>query len=1489
MAADALPGNGGAKLSDDDEFPRGGAPLKYIPLCDLYSATSPCVTASGSKKVKAAVRKPPQTNGHGQLAKHPITLESQFGIVYSRRRKRAESTNFMKGLLLDAELEADGRGEGAVVKQRRVRNVELGSDCKSSEESDDPTSLSDDLDKTDCRYVRETRNACRIVNNSHVKKRKIDSSETVVKNSGARRMKKWVRLSFEGVDPDKFIELQCKVFWPLDASWYSGHITGYNYETRRHHLKYEDGEQEDLVLSKERIKFHISLKEMQSMELKLCEKSPEADELDANEMMVLAATLDDDCQEIETGDLIWAKLTGLSLSASGFALRHAVWPAIVLDESHVGKHKGLNKISGEKSVIVQFFGTYDFARVPRKQVIQFLKGLLTSCHSKCKKPTFVRGLEEAKVYSQAMDVLGMVVNSTAYLLCLDFGVNEMALVPVEPQYKEVHQQTGCSVLYLSEQRLPVKMQQLRDGVDGDVKDNRSGVNEDGADSGGESLSYDKILKKLDDLKSCKLEDGELQIVSLGKIVRDSSNFQNEKYIWPEGYTAVRKFTSLTDPTLHTMYEMEVLRDVDSRTKPLFKVKGDNGEESTPKTAPPCLMCWKYYDLPIRSTRPSTTKLTMMKQKTNKPRKGNEEQVTRAKRKMNKQKEGNDPVSFQRRSGLRPRHRHGHGPDVRGAEEEISNSRSVAKGSQLACKKMKNSSAGYRPVTVTWKDLDKCNVCHMDEEYENNLFLQCDKCRMMSKVHARCYGELEPSGGVLWLCNLCRPGAPVSPLCCLCPVVGGAMKPTADDCWAHLACAIWIPETCLSDIKKMEPIDGIDRINKDRWKLICSICHVSYGACIQCSDFNCRVSFHPLCARAAGFCLEPEDMDRVHAALLDEDEEDQSIQLLSFCQRHRPKSNENMLSDKRIVQKEDEHAEYIPPINPSGCARTEIYDYRKKRAKNGQDGPSSKRLYVENVPHIPGGFSHHMPLWNKMSSSEPGGSKHSVDLLELKNLQLKSSREFLSVADKYNHMKETYRRRLAYGKSRIHGFGVFTKLPYKAGDMVIEYTGEVIRGSVADRREHLSYDKLVGAGTYIFRVDDNRVLDATKAGSIAQFSSIGERLACHCGSSRCRGTVNDIESSFWRTMESGKSVEDVVVVAMAELEMLQFSKSSLTSAGIMANTATRSFLQVAVTEEATPPLRVVQIEGLVILKIIKHCKEFSPALVTGQLLGLDVGSVLEVTNCFPFPIREEDEEIEAEGANYQLEMMRCLREVNVDNNTVGWYQSTMFGSFQTVELIETFMNYQENIRRCVCIIYDPSRANQGVLALKALKLSDTFMELYRTNNFKGEKLREKNLSFVDIFEEIPIKVSNSALISAFMTELEADTPVTQCDYDRLQLSTSPVLERNVEFLIECMDDLSMEQQKFQFYYRNLSRQEAQKQAWLQKRRAENVSRKNAGEEPLPEEDHTNSIFKPIPEPSRLDSFLFAVWIAYLLFIALVLDIVAGQSFSRLYLMKALHEK
>ncbi|GFQ04380.1 histone-lysine n-methyltransferase atx2 [Phtheirospermum japonicum] len=1065
---------------EEDEFQRGNAPLKYIPLCDVYSATSPCVTARGSKKVKAAARKPPEVitiNSHDQLKQQPrpITVKPPLTFVYFRRRKRKEREPcFFEGYAAKLEeLEVDD-GEERVergIKRRKkgISNelIKLGVDCKSSCKLDVDTRSSDRLDKTNCKNVSRNNNSDSKVNNRESRKRKEDCLESELRNSAAAGTKKWAWLSFEGVDPKKFIGLQCKVYWPLDANWYSGHIVGYSSETGRHHVKYEDEEEENLILSNERVKFHVSFEEMQRLKLKFRDKNPEADGIDVNEMMVLAASLDD-CQEIETGDIIWAKLTG-----------HAVWPAIVLDESNVGERKGLKKISGEKSVLVQFFGTHDFARVTRKQVISFLKGLLSSCHSKCKKPAFVRGLEEAK-------------------------------------------------MYLTERRLPTRMLQLQDGIDVDINDSRSRDNENGTGSGDEEcMSHEEISKKLDDLKSCPLEEGELHVITLGRIVKDTGNFQNERFIWPEGYTAVRMFPSITDPSEHALYKMEVLRDAALRIRPLFRVTTANGEEFT---GPTPSACWNKIYKRIRTA-----------QIRNRDYKADQNFAS-----------GSYMFGFSH-------------SNVSKLIKEMSQSQSSSRSSQLESRKTKP--VGYRTVHVAWRDLDKCNVCHMDEEYENNLFLQCDKCRMM--VHARCYGELEPTGGVLWLCNLCRPGAPQSPPpCCLCPVVGGAMKPTTDGRWAHLACAIWIPETCLSDVKKMEPIDGLSRVNKDRWKLLCSICGVSHGACIQCSNNNCRVAYHPLCARAAGFCLEPDDIDRLHLAPFDEDEEDQCIELLSFCKKHRPSSNERLPFDEHSGQKACEKVEYIPPINLSGCARTEPCNFPKRRGTYDPELPDAalKRLYVENQPYLVGGCSPRMPLWNKMSSDEFGGSKYSVHLQKLQISQLDPSGKILSLADKYNYMRDTFRRRLAIGKSGIHGFGVFTKLPHRAGDMVIEYTGELIRPPVADRREHLIYNSLVGAGTYMFRIDDERVIDATRAGSIAhlinhscefldqmlkdsllfqpncysrvigvdgvdhiiifakrdiklweeltydyRFLSTDERLVCSCGASRCRGIVNDVEA------------------------------------------------------------------------------------------------------------------------------------------------------------------------------------------------------------------------------------------------------------------------------------------------------------------------------------------------------------------------------------------
>ncbi|CAA3024743.1 histone-lysine N-methyltransferase ATX2-like [Olea europaea subsp. europaea] len=982
--------------------------------------------------------------------KNPLPMRPPMTRFYSRRRKRIEESDIVEKSVGDEGLMKEK-------KRRRMGSTELtklGIDCNALSNLNHQLRLQI-LDNGFGKFSKN-RNCCSKVNYSDSirKRRNSDYFENELKNSGALT-KKWVRLSFEGADPNKFIGLQCKVYWPLEGEWYSGRVVDYIPETGRHHVKYEDEDEENVILAKERIKFYLSLEEMQNIKLKCCDKSLEADRIDVNEMVALAANLDE-CHDLEPGDIIWAKLTG-----------HAMWPAIILDESLKVEHKGLNRISVEKSVVVQFFGTHDFARVPRKQVLSFLKGLLSSCHLKCKKQNFVRGLEEAK-------------------------------------------------MYLSEQKLPKRMRQLRNGVEADNSDHEMGEDEGGAESAAEDLMGNgEIRRKLEDLKSCPFGVGDLQVISLGKIVKGSDNFQKEKLIWPEGYTAVRKFPSITDPSVCSLYKMEVMRDVDLRSQPLFRVTSDKGEEfkgSTPSA------CWNKIYKRIRKMRTRSL----------------EAEVVSGQR----LESGSDMFGFTH-------------PEVSKMIQELSNSRLSLKSYQLASRMYKDLPVGYRPVHVEWKDLDKCNVCHMDEEYDDNLFLQCDKCRMM--VHARCYGELQPVGGVLWLCNLCRPGAPeFSPPCCLCPVIGGAMKPTTDGRWAHLACAIWIPETCLTDVKKMEPIDGLSRINKDRWKLTCSICGISYGACIQCSNSTCRVAYHPLCARAAGFCVEPDDEDALSLIPFDDDVEDQCIQLLSFCRRHTPASSVRLSADECIGKKGFEHADCSPPSNPSGCARTEPYSYFKKIGRKETEvcAAASKRLYVENKPYLVGGCTPHMLTANEISSCALAGSKYSVDLQKLKCSQFNPPRNFHSMAEKYEYMGETFKKRLAFGKSGIHGFGVFAKQPHRAGDMVIEYTGEIIRPPVADRRERLIYNSLVGAGTYMFRIDDKRVIDATRAGSIAhlinhscepncysrvisinsdehivifakrdikqweeltydyRFFSMEEKLACYCGFPRCRGVIGE---------------------------------------------------------------------------------------------------------------------------------------------------------------------------------------------------------------------------------------------------------------------------------------------------------------------------------------------------------------------------------------------
>lgn len=53
-----------------------------------------------------------------------------------------------------------------------------------------------------------------------------------------------------------------------------------------------------------------------------------------------------------------------------------------------------------------------------------------------------------------------------------------------------------------------------------------------------------------------------------------------------------------------------------------------------------------------------------------------------------------------------------------------------------------------------------------------------------------------------------------------------------------------------------------------------------------------------------------------------------------------------------------------------------------------------------------------------------------------------------------------------------------------GEMVIEYAGELIRSTLTDKRERY-YDSK-GIGCYMFKIDENLVVDATMRGNAARF-------------------------------------------------------------------------------------------------------------------------------------------------------------------------------------------------------------------------------------------------------------------------------------------------------------------------------------------------------------------------------------------------------------------
>merc|ERR1719178_3778 len=80
---------------------------------------------------------------------------------------------------------------------------------------------------------------------------------------------------------------------------------------------------------------------------------------------------------------------------------------------------------------------------------------------------------------------------------------------------------------------------------------------------------------------------------------------------------------------------------------------------------------------------------------------------------------------------------------------------------------------------------------------------------------------------------------------------------------------------VQDTEAMSPIEGVLAISKARQGLVCGVCNMRGGACIQCACGQCVAAFHPTCARSAQLRMEIISK----GANLDQ------LELKAYCARH----------------------------------------------------------------------------------------------------------------------------------------------------------------------------------------------------------------------------------------------------------------------------------------------------------------------------------------------------------------------------------------------------------------------------------------------------------------------------------------------------------------------------------------------------------------------------------------------------------------------------
>ncbi|KAK2585361.1 hypothetical protein KPH14_010039 [Odynerus spinipes] len=158
-------------------------------------------------------------------------------------------------------------------------------------------------------------------------------------------------------------------------------------------------------------------------------------------------------------------------------------------------------------------------------------------------------------------------------------------------------------------------------------------------------------------------------------------------------------------------------------------------------------------------------------------------------------------------------------------------------------------------------LGGCCVCSDERGWTENPLVYCDGQGCTVAVHQACYGIVTVPTGP-WYCRKCESQERSARVRCeLCPSRDGALKRTDQAGWAHVVCALYIPEVRFGNVTTMEPII-LQLIPSERFNKSCYICEeqgrgsrANVGACMQCNKTGCRQQFHVTCAQALGLLCE----------------------------------------------------------------------------------------------------------------------------------------------------------------------------------------------------------------------------------------------------------------------------------------------------------------------------------------------------------------------------------------------------------------------------------------------------------------------------------------------------------------------------------------------------------------------------------------------------------------------------------------------------------